>query len=103
MEKGEILFYIFHFLIVAFFAFFVGVGIALLPMENQKCPETNLDCEWNLCRMQGSMEVCFGLPTNCTVLEAKCTYNEYMMQWNLNCTWLNNTCSCFLKDETEFD
>ncbi len=86
------------------YAFTVIIVITVtmwLVLTQQKCPEQEI-CEFNLCKTQGSMEVCFGLPTNCTVLETKCTHEEYLEQWNLSCTWDNTTCKCLpSKDDTK--
>jgi hypothetical protein len=60
--------------------------------------ELQLDhCDFSLCKERGTLEYCFVIKTNCIVLEDKCTHEEYLSQWNLNCTWGENECKCTLK------
>jgi len=58
------------------------------------------DCYFYLCRKQGSLEYCFGIKTaDCKILEEKCKHESYLSQWNLNCTWEEKDCICYLKGD----
>ncbi len=94
MELGEKIFWT-----IMIVVFIFTTGMILVILVNEPLPDCRYECEWDLCKQHGSMEVCFGLPSECELLEFKCTREpSYMEQWNLSCSWLNNTCTCYQEE-----
>lgn len=78
-----------HVLVLIMSALLVIEGLIILELS--KKPKY---CEFELCKSRGTLIYCLVIGTDCRVLKNKCTDFEYLAQWDLQCKWGNETCSC---------